>query len=232
MQAVLGQVAPMLKVSGSADRVGSQTLADRAMDRYADGDEKAFGALYDELAPRLFRYALWQTRSRAASEDVVQQTFLQIHCARDRFVRGAAVLTWAYAIARRLLIDASRRRGQEELRGDEALYPEQRSGDRAADDAMVQREQELEARRNLETLPPALRESFQLVKLEGLSVAQAAEVLGITPGMVKIRTHRAKAALERALARERSDTGPSPGAGDGVARRPAETFHRERDTTP
>ena len=217
-EAVLGQVALIAKARGSIDQTASQTLADRAMDRYADGDGAAFSTLYDELAPRLYRYALLRTHSRSASEDVVQQTFLQIHSARDRFVRGAAVLTWAYAIARRLLIDASRRQGHEELRDDGAFDVEERSTGLAADDAMAQKEQELEARRDLEHLPAALRESFQLVKLEGLSVAQAAEVLGITPGMVKIRTHRARVALKRALSRRSHDGRPPPPAGPAVAR--------------
>lgn len=207
-EAVLGQVVPIAKARGSIDQTASQTLADRAMDRYADGDGAAFSTLYDELAPRLYRYALLRTHSRSASEDVVQQTFLQIHCARDRFVRGAAVLTWAYAIARRLLIDASRRRSHEEVSDGGTFDVEERSTGLGADDAMAQKEQEREARRDLDHLPPALRESFQLVKLEGLSVAQAAEVLGITPGMVKIRTYRARVALKRALSRGSHDGRP------------------------
>src|SRR5512133_1589424 len=85
-----------------------RSRADEAMDRYADGDEGAFGILYDELAPRLHRYALRGTRSRSAADDLVQQVMLQLHAARGRFLRSAAVLPWAYAIARRLLIDARR----------------------------------------------------------------------------------------------------------------------------
>lgn len=197
MHASLGRVAPTMTVP-AGNEAAPQTLADRAMNRYADGDAAAFGTLYDELAPRLYRYALHQTRSRSAAEDVVQQAFLQIHCARDRFVRGAAVLGWAYAITRRLLIDRTRRRDHEDVSADGA------SGNAAAispavraDEAMVLLEHERLSRRDLEELAPALREAFQLVKLEGLSVAEAAEVLGITPGMVKIRTHRARVALER-----------------------------------
>jgi RNA polymerase sigma-70 factor (ECF subfamily) len=217
-EAVLGQVALIVKARGSIDQTASQTFADLAMDRYADGDVAAFSTLYDELAPRLYRYALSRTHSRSASEDVVQQTFLQIHAARARFVRGAAVLTWAYAIARRLLIDASRRQGHEELRDDGVFDMVERSTGLAADDAMAQKEQELQARQDLEHLPPALRESFQLVKLEGLSVAEAAEVLGITPGMVKIRTYRARVALKRALSRGSHDGRAPPHAGPAVAR--------------
>jgi RNA polymerase sigma-70 factor, ECF subfamily len=211
------------------DRVASQAPADQAMDRYADGDATAFAVVYDELAPRLYRYALRQTRSRPAAEDVVQQTFLQIHLARDRFVRGASALTWTYAIARRLLIDATRRGRREELRGDGALGSETLSEALAADEAMDLKEQELLARRDLERLPAALREAFTLVKLEGLSVAQAAEVLGITPGMVKIRTHRAKVALASALVRGPRSAGDGPVADSPRARVP---LPAKGDATP
>ena len=104
MHAVLSQVPLMMDGISDVDAVGA-SRADRAMDRYACGDEAAFVELYDELAPRLHRFALRWTRSRSAAEDTVQQTLLQIHAARHRFVRGSAVVPWAYAIARRLLID-------------------------------------------------------------------------------------------------------------------------------
>lgn len=187
-------------------RSPGRTRADDAMDRYADGEEAAFGLLYDALAPRLWRYALRRTRSRSAAEDVVQQTFLQLHASRDRFARGAAVLPWAYAIARRLVLDASRREVREPLQAGDDDGLEAPSPAPRADDALVLAEQDRAARRDLERLPPAMREPFQLVKLDGLSVAEAAEVLGITRGMVKIRTHRARLRLERiALARRARD---------------------------
>src|SRR4051794_16522471 len=86
-----------------------RSRADLAMDRYADGDDSAFEILYDELAPRLHRFAFRDTGSRSAAQDAVQHVLLQIHSSRARFVRGAAVLPWAYAIARRLLMDGRRK---------------------------------------------------------------------------------------------------------------------------
>ena len=74
------------------------------MDRYACGEADAFPELYDLLAPRLYDYLFRQTRCSARSEDLVQQTMLQIHGMRGRFIRGASVTPWAFAIARRLLI--------------------------------------------------------------------------------------------------------------------------------
>lgn len=206
----LGQVA-LLTDNGSDVDAGA-SRADRAMDRYACGDEAAFVDVYDELAPRLHRFALRWTRSRSATDDVVQQTFLQIHTARHRFVRGGAVLPWAYAITRRLLLDLGRRGEREELRADDVRDPEEPASSPSPDEALHRRRVEAEAQRDLALLPPAWREAFELVKFEGLSVAEAAEVLGITRGMVKIRTHRATAALRQAMARRlRDPTGPMNG---------------------
>ena len=81
----------------------------RRWERYASGDIAAFGDLYDGLAPRLYGYLLRQTKDFSRAEDLVQQTMLQIHCARGQFVRGAAVVPWAFAISRRLVIDETRR---------------------------------------------------------------------------------------------------------------------------
>ncbi len=201
MQEVMGQVALMTDGRSDLD-AGS---ASRAMERYACGDEASFVELYDELAPRLYRFALRWTRSRSAAEDTVQQTLLQIHAARDRFVPGSAVFPWAYAIARRLLIDLGRRGSREELRADDVRDPEEPTTALSPEEALHRRRLEAEARRDLVLLPSAWREPFELVKFDGLSVAETAEVLGITRGMVKIRTHRATAALRKAMARRLRD---------------------------
>jgi len=213
MQAVM--YAPMTDDRRDVDTSGV-SRADRAMDRYAGGEDAAFVDLYDDLAPRLYRFALRWSRSRSTAEDVVQQTLLQIHSARHRFVRGAAVIPWAYAIARRLLIDLGRRSVREELRAVDIRDPEEATAGPSADEALHGRRVEAEARRDLAQLPTGWREAFELVKLEGLSVAETAEVLGITRGMVKIRAHRATAALREAMARRLSDppelaTRPAPG---------------------
>src|SRR5438067_2388234 len=94
------------------------SAANVAMDRYASGDDTAFGLVYDALAPRLYPFLLRKTRDPSRAEDLVQQTFLQMHCARETYVTGADVLPWAFAIARRLAIDAFRKGDRERLSGD------------------------------------------------------------------------------------------------------------------
>ncbi len=89
--------------------------ANVAMDRYACGDDAAFDELYDLLAPRLNVFLCRRVRDEALAEDLVQQTFLQMHAARRHFSQGAEVMPWAFAIARRLLIDSVRRVGHSRL---------------------------------------------------------------------------------------------------------------------
>ena len=85
------------------------------MERYAAGDDAAFPSVYDAVAPRLYGYLLRQTRDRARAEDLLQQTMLHIPRARVRFIAGAEVMPWAFAIARRLLLDWLRRNRREML---------------------------------------------------------------------------------------------------------------------
>lgn len=173
---------------------------DAAMERYARGDESAFGEVYDALAPRLYSFLLRQTRSEARAKDVLQQTMLKIHLARGTFMPGAAVIPWAYAIARRLFIDGTRRGRREILvdaEGDET--------DGGADDAQGPESAAYSAelaervRRELAKLPENQRVAFQLVKEEELTIAEAAAVLGTTEAAVKLRAHRAYQALRAAL---------------------------------
>ena len=184
-----------------ANDAPTRSPADVAMERYARGDDAAFGEIYDALAPRLYGYLLRQTRDVAKAEDLVQQTLLHIHRARGRFIPGAEVTPWAFAIARRLLID-SLRRGRREVLGatdDDVAQDNAVSTDAAADDLVQAQELAGRIQKELARLPEAQRVAFELIKQEGLSLAQAAEVLGTTVAAVKLRAHRAYVALREVL---------------------------------
>ncbi len=172
-----------------------------AMDRYAAGDDRAFAAVYDALAPRLYGFLVRRTNDGAMAEDLVQQTFLQIHRARGSYMQGADVVPWAFAIARRLLIDGFRRRRREVLGGatDATLENERSSAEPLADDALQAQQAAQRFEGELAALPEAQRVAFQLLKQEGLSLVQAAQTLGTTVAAVKLRAHRAYEALRGAL---------------------------------
>lgn len=176
----------------SAEQLGALT---RAMDRYCDGDASAFAELYDALAPRLRAFFWRRTRDAGRSDDLVQTTFLQLHAGRRHFAPGADVLPWVYAIARRLLVDASRRGRREEAV--DTWQPA--SGESPPDEEVDAWHQAARVEAELERIPPQQREAWRLIREEGLTVAQAAAVLGTTKTAVKLRTYRASKALRIAL---------------------------------
>ena len=183
---------------GRNDAVPERAELDVAMERYASGDDAAFALVYDTLAPRLYGYLLRQTREGPRAEDILQQTLLQIHRARASFIPGAEVMPWAFAIARRLLVDSVRRGRRELLSVDGEIDPGA-SREAGADDLVQARQLAARLDRELAKLPPAQRVAFELVKNEGLSMAEAAQVLGTTVAAVKLRAHRAYEALRAAL---------------------------------
>ncbi|MGO9832777.1 MAG: RNA polymerase sigma factor [Polyangiaceae bacterium] len=182
---------------------GWKVVANEAMDRYASGDDSAFSTLYDVLAPRMHAFLLRRTPDPDLAADLLQQTFLQMHCARRHFTPKAEVLPWAFAIARRLVIDRVRKARHEPLRSDpppDDGIAEPPSREIGPDDAIERAQITRRIDRELARLPAAHREAFELVKRDELSIAEAAQVLGTTVAAVKLRAHRCYLALRVSLA--------------------------------
>src|SRR5690349_16431203 len=174
------------------------------MQRYQDGDAAAFRELYALVAPRLLGYLLKMARSRAVADDLLQQTFLKIHRARAAYVRGADPLPWIYSIAHRTFIDEARKTKRAVVRvGEGEEIPEVVAGidgvsaDRRDDG--VDPELARAALDALAQLPDQQREAVVLTKLDGKSVAEAAEIAGTSVGAMKVRAHRGYEALRKLL---------------------------------
>lgn len=178
--------------------------ASAAMDRYACGDDAAFSELYDLLAPRLSSFVMRRTRDAGKTEDLVQQTFLQMHCARRHFAPGAAVTPWAFAIARRILIDTFRKKGRDPLRVEEEAEDTRESVAPGAspDEITARRRLGRRMSEELARISETDRTAFELVKCDGLSMAEAAEVLGTTANAVKLRAFRTAEVLRATLGDE------------------------------
>jgi RNA polymerase sigma-70 factor (ECF subfamily) len=185
-----GAAAP----AGRLERV--EASGDIAMARYSAGDDAAFAIVYDRLAPRLHGYLLRCTRDAARAADLLQDTFLHMHQARERFMVGCRVTPWAFAIAHRLAIDSVRSERREHANRSEWGQPlDAISAEDVANDLMDARRLASRLQQQLDGLPSRQREAFELVRLEGLSLGDAARVLGTTVGAVKLRLHRADVAL-------------------------------------
>jgi RNA polymerase sigma-70 factor (ECF subfamily) len=185
--------------------------ADEAMGRYSRGDDQAFGIVYDAVAPRLIGYLRRRVSDAARVEDIVQQTFLQMHAARGTFLDGAEVLPWAFTIARRVMVDLSRKSSREtpvdpgaKQESSAAFMSAMASGE----EVVLAQETHKLFNQALDRLTEPQRAAFELMKVEGLSLEQAASVLGTTVTGVKLRAHRAYESLRAALFGEQKGTPP------------------------
>ncbi len=188
------------------------------MARYQDGDATAFRELYAQVAPRLLGYLMKMARSRAVAEDLVQQTFLKVHRARGAYVRGADPLPWIYSIAHRTFIDEARKTKRAVVRVADDEVPEVAAGidgtsvDRR-DEPRVDPDLARAALDALAELPEQQREAVVLTKLDGKSVAEAAEIAGTSVGAMKVRAHRGYEALRKLL----GATKPEPKVAGGAS---------------
>lgn len=199
---------------------------EQAMARFAAGDDRALGDVYDLASPAVFTFLLRMSRDRPMAEDLTQETFLRLHRARGLYRPGAAVMPWAYTIARRLFLDAVRsRRSQPDLTagrgpatGDADHSPrvgeDLPSSAPSAEELLADLELAAAVDEALAQIPENQAAAFRLLKGEGLSVAETAAIMGTTKGAVKLRAHRAYEALRGLLSRHLATVGKPRNAGE------------------
>jgi len=170
------------------------------------GDSACYEKLLEELLPHLRRFArrrLSAPDGRELVEDAVQNVLLAIHRARHTWRPERPFSPWVHAIARNAVIDTLRARGRRlgreiSLEADGVAEPAVEPTPSPLENALSP---ELSAA--LAALPAAQREAVELIHLEGLSVSEAAERAGVTPGALKVRAHRGyrvlRGRLERSL---------------------------------
>jgi RNA polymerase sigma-70 factor (ECF subfamily) len=172
------------------------------MDKYAQGDDDALEEFYRRAAPRVCAFLARLSGSWAVAEDLTQDAFLNICNARGDFVVGAPALPWMFAIARNALRDHFRRERVRRSYRVETVRLEGSSPSTApcgiGESTAIARQTLGAVQEALMRLPVRQREAFVLLRGEGLSVDQAAEVLGATPGAVKVLAFRAYKALREA----------------------------------
>ena len=177
--------------------------ADAAMSRYAEGHDQSFDAIFSVVAPRVLRFLRRLCGAEELAQDLLQETLLKMHQARGAFRPGAAVLPWSYTIARNAFLDAtrSRRRAPLSLAAPEEGGPPEPAVGAEAESTVLARESARAVERALLAMTEARREAFVLLRFEGMSVAEAAEILGASENAVKLRAFQAYEAIRAELER-------------------------------
>jgi RNA polymerase sigma-70 factor, ECF subfamily len=186
---------------------------EQLMEAYAAGDAAAFRVIFERYAPLLMRAMLRELYARDEANDLVQQTFLQLHRARADFDAGQKLKPWVFTIAMNLKREYFRRKKRRPERSlDAESVPEPAVGALGA--------ARVDARRTLARvmgdLPADQREVIELHWFDGLEFPEVATVVGASVSAVKVRAHRGYVRLRQALGDD-AELPPLEGAGSGEA---------------
>jgi RNA polymerase sigma-70 factor (ECF subfamily) len=152
------------------------------------GDAAAYEQLLGDLLPFVRGLVRGRLGDEPGAEDVVQEVLLSIHTARHTFRATRDLEPWVRTIARNAVIDAVRRRARQRARHSDLDAEELPQSTEPAGAEATPLPRPLE--RALAKLPEAHREAVILLKVRGLSVAEAAARAGTSPGALKLRAHR------------------------------------------
>jgi RNA polymerase sigma-70 factor (ECF subfamily) len=190
--------------------------ADEALLARLRADPAAFEAFYRRHVDRVIGFAARRVSEPADVADLVAATFVTVLTSAGSYDRqrgdpGA----WLLGITARLIANARRRRVRE------SAAIARVAGRRLIGQSDIERlEERIDAARTsqavvaaLARLRPRAREALLLVGAEGLSPAQAAQVLGVSPAAFRMRLTSARRALDKAVAAQAPDeAGPAPGS--------------------
>lgn len=162
--------------------------------------------------PLLYATAITLTRNAAEAEDLVQDTLLRAYRAIERF-DGAYPKAWLLTILRNTNINRAQKKRP--VLFDDPEDPGAEPVDEVTpEDLIVEPVFDAAVQRALDDLPDKFRTVIDLVDVDGLSYAEAAEVLGIPVGTVMSRLHRGRSRIRNRLSPEtlsdRSQTGTRP----------------------
>ena len=162
----------------------------------ASGDTHALDQLYELHGLPILSYLIGQLEDRVLAEEVLQDVMLAVWKGASGFRGDSKVRTWLLAIARHQAINARQRRKQLHTPLSEVeVYPSLEPGIESS----FEKEHIKQA---LHQLPDDQRETLELIFYQELSGPEVATVLGIAPGTVKSRVHRAMATLRKVLSEE------------------------------
>lgn len=189
------------------------------------GDESAFERLIDRYHSSLLRVAMMYVASRAAAEDVVQETWVGVLQGLSRFEGRSSLKTWIF----RILTNRAKTRGQRENRsvpfselggadgdaGEPAVDPARfwppghedagwwvsypRSWEHEPEQRLLTQETQGVIQRAIDALPASQREVITLRDVEGWSSEEVCNILEISETNQRVLLHRARSKVRRAL---------------------------------
>ena len=177
--------------------------------RFLDGDDRAFAEIVDRYDKRLRNFIARTVGDREQAEDLVQETFVRVYRHLHRFDQTRKFSTWIYTIAGNLAKNELRNRSRNPLvlfqtimkNWDADFRPlEWEDPKTRPDDLYRRRFLREKVNEAVEQLPEHHRTVFVLRELHGRSYEEIARITGCNLGTVKSRLNRARNAFARIIA--------------------------------
>ena len=188
----------MQETSGLAEQTDEQLLS-----AHIEGDQVAFPELLERYRNELLHFLIRFLGSRAAAEDVFQDTFLQIHLVAETFDTSRRFKPWLHTIAANKARDYHRRQKRRAAAslsapiggvGEETEFIDLIASEEASPETpLSEQEQAQLVKKVVDDLPPHYREILLLNYFQRMSYNQIADSLDIPLGTVKSRLHSAVA---------------------------------------
>jgi RNA polymerase sigma factor (sigma-70 family) len=179
----------------SADQLGSLMYAAQR------GDATAYRELLREITPRIRRVVARQRGFSGADdvEDIVQEVLLSLHSVRATYDPARPFMPWLLAIVRNRLADSARRYWRTAAHEVHIDYRDVTFAEPATNPGQDTSDDLAALDHALRALPEGQRQAIELLKLQELSLKEAAAASGASIGALKVAAHRAIAALHKAL---------------------------------
>jgi RNA polymerase sigma-70 factor (ECF subfamily) len=177
---------------------GDMQLVRRALAREGD----AFRTIIKTYNQRLYRIARGVVRNDSEAEDIVQEAYVRAFAHLDAFRGDSSLATWLSRIVINEALGRLRKRRRtvampENPQAEIIRFPLNPSDD--PERTMAQRQILQLVERATDSLPDVYRTVFVARVIEGLSIEETADLLGVRPQTVKTRLHRARALVRKAL---------------------------------
>jgi RNA polymerase sigma factor (sigma-70 family) len=204
----LGQTPHLLSYVGKGSPIGiTADIPDVFLVTAAkDGDHQAYAELCRRHSKKILQTILRITRDIADAEDTLQETLLKAYVNIGRFEERSAFSSWLTRIAINSALMLSRKKRSHYvhsleggLDGDDIKLPEPTETAHNPEESCILNALENECARAIRYLSPTLRVVAQIRYREDASVAQIAEMLGISESAVKSRLLRAKSKIRAHL---------------------------------
>lgn len=177
---------------------------EKFLDKLQSGDQQAFRILVEKYQPMIQAIGIQMFERSEDNEDFIQEVFIKIYHALPNFRRKSSLSTWIYRVALNHALNLNRKNkwkkwlmnGLNLIGSNEQAVPQMPG---QIEENAEQREMRRLLNKAIQCLPENQRIAFVMTRIDGLSYAEVAEVMGISEAAVDSLTQRARQNLRKHL---------------------------------